>query len=225
VAATPSVKVREAGTSKPIRRSPRRRLGLSHILVGVVAVLAFVFNFLALQNRDATVMVALADQPIAVGTAMTADLIRLEPISAGFSGIDHLVTEDDLSDLEDAIVGRSVAEGELIDRSALVIGRASDGSRSMSIPVTVEHAAGGALTMGDRVDVISMVSDAPAFVATDLEVIAVAERAQSGLSGSGSYFIVVAVTADEALALADAIDNGSIEVIRSTGATVSGEEG
>jgi hypothetical protein len=88
----------------------------------------------------------------------------------------------------------------------------------MSIPVPMEHAAGATLEVGDRVDVISMVGDSPAFVATDLEVVDVGESTQSGLAVAGPYHLVVAVGTDEALALARAIAEGSVEILRSTGA-------
>jgi Flp pilus assembly protein CpaB len=129
-----------------------------------------------------------------------------------------MILEGDLVQLDGWIVGRSVAEGELIDRSIVIQPGAGDGLRTMSIPVTVEHAAGATLVVGDRVDVISIVGDEPSFVAVDLEVVGIAERAQGGLSGVGPYYVVVAVTSGDALALAQAIDVGSIEIVRSTGA-------
>lgn len=188
-------------------------------MIVVAALLAFGLNYLALQNRDATTAVAIAGRPIAEGTAFSADLVRLVPMPADFEGIRHLVAEADLGALEGWIVSRSVAEGELLDRAVLVAPGGGDGLRTMSIPVPVEHAAGATLVVGDRVDVISVVDAIPSYVAVDLEIVAIADTAQEGLAGTGAYHIVVAIDADEALALAGAIDDGSIEVIRSTGAT------
>jgi Flp pilus assembly protein CpaB len=118
-------------------------------------------------------------------------------------------------------VSRSVADGELVDRSIVIRPGANDGLRTMSIPVPVEHAVGATLMVSDRVDVISVIDGQPSFVAEDLEVVSIAATSQGGLSGVGPYHIVVAVTSDEALALAKAIDDGSIEVVRSTGALLS----
>ena len=73
-------------------------------------------------------------------------------------------------------------------------------------------------------DVISIVGAEPSFVATDLEVVSLAETDQGGLSGVGPYYLVVAVTTDDALALARAIADGSIEIVRSTGADHSSPE-
>ncbi len=217
---SPSVITREAGTSAPTVRSARYRPSLSHIAIASAVVLAFVLNFLALQSRDATTLVAIADSSIAAGSPLTPDIVRLVPLSADFEGLDHLVGESDLEDLDGWIVGRSVREGELIDRSLVVRPGAGEGLRTMSIPVPVEHAAGATLVIGDRVDVISMVGEEPAFVATDLEVVSIADTMQTGLSGAGPYHVVVGVSPEQALALARAIADGSLEMLRSTGADV-----
>jgi hypothetical protein len=82
----------------------------------------------------------------------------------------------------------------------------------------MEHAAGATVVVGDRVDVISIIGDAPTFVATDLEVVGVGEASQTGLTVAGPYHVVVAVDTEQALALAKAIAEGSVEVLRSTGA-------
>ncbi len=188
-------------------------------MVALAALLAFGLNYLALQNREATTSVAIADRQIAEGTAFSTDLARLVPMPSDFEGIRYLVAEADLRELEGWVVSRSVAEGELIDRAMLVAPGGGDGLRTMSVPVAIEHAAGATLVVGDRVDVISVIDAGPSFVALDLEIVAIADTTQEGLTGAGAYHIVVAVDAEEALALAGAIDNGSIEVIRSTGAT------
>jgi Flp pilus assembly protein CpaB len=191
-------------------------------MIAIAALLAFGLNFLALQNRDATTSVAIADRPIPEGTAFSIDLVRLVPIPTDFEGIRHLIAETELGDFDGWIVSRSLAAGELLDRSTVIAPGGGDGLRTMSIPVPVEHAAGATLVIGDRVDVISVVDDVPSYVAVDLEIVAVADTTQEGLAGAGAYHVVVAVDADEALALAGAIDDGSIEVIRSTGATSDG---
>jgi Flp pilus assembly protein CpaB len=211
---------REAGTSSPTVRSARYRPSLSHIAIACAVVVAFVLNYLALQSRDATTLVAIADSPIAAGSPLTSDIVRLVPLSADFEGLDHLVGEADLERLEGWIVGRSVGKGELIDRSVIVRPGAGDGLRTMSIPVAAEHAAGATLVIGDRVDVISMVDEEPVFVASDLEVVSIADTTQTGLSGDGPYHVVVGVSPAQALALARAIADGSLEILRSTGAAV-----
>jgi Flp pilus assembly protein CpaB len=192
----------------------------------LAALLAFGLNYLALQNRDASSLVAVAAAPIAEGTALGPDVVRLAPIPSDFEGLEHLVAGDDLAALEGWIAARPLAEGEPIGRSDLVRPGGGEGLRTMSIPVSVEHAAGATVVVGDRVDVISIVGDAPAFVATDLEVVGIGEASQAGLTVAGPYHVVVAVEPAQALALARAIADGSLEVLRSTGAaTIDGGEG
>ncbi|HEY7469719.1 MAG TPA: hypothetical protein VIC07_09380 [Acidimicrobiia bacterium] len=215
---SPSVLTREAGTSKPTRRSVRRP-STAHILIVVAALLAFGLNYLALQSRDATVLVAVADGDIGEGTAFSADLVRLSALPSSFEGVPHLILESDLKRFEGWILTRSLSDGELVDRAIVVHPGATGGRRTMSIPVGVEHAAGATVVAGDRVDVISIVDGESLFVATDLEVVSVADPASGGLSGAEPYHIVVAVTADEALEVAGAIAQGSVELVRSTGAS------
>lgn len=215
---------REAGTSQSPRRAVRRRISATHLVIGVVVALTFLLNYLALQDREDTTMVAVADRPLVAGSALSVSDLRFVPISADFEGISHLLAEEVASDYEGWVVRRSVTEGEVLGRALLLEPGAAPGVRSMSIPVAVEHAVGGSLTEGDRVDVISMDDGAPFYVVVDVEVLDVSETDRGSLGGLGDYHIVVGVDADQALALAAAIDEGSIEVVRSTGA-ISGLPG
>jgi len=225
LASGPSVVAREAGTSTPPAKPVRRRLSLSHILIAVTVFLAFGLNYLALQNRDAEILVAVADGPIAEGSVLTAELVRFVPITADFDALDTLFVEDDFEDMEGRIFARSIPSGGLIDSAALVDAGVEDGHRAMSIPIAIEHAAGARIVIGDRIDVITVVDGVARFVATDMAVIAHAEPQAGGLS-TGAYHVTVAVDEEEALALAEAIAAGSLEVVRSTGAApVSGLDG
>jgi Flp pilus assembly protein CpaB len=199
----------------------RRRPSLSHILIVVTVILAFGLNYLALQNRGAVVLVAVADGPIAEGSVLTAEVVRFVPVAADFDAIDTLFLDDDLIDMEGRILARSIPSGGLIDASSLVDPGVEDGHRAMSIPIAIEHAAGARIVVGDRVDVITVVDGVASFVATDLAVIAHAE-AESGSLSAGAYHVTVAVDEEEALALAKAIDTGSLELVRSTGAAPIG---
>jgi len=225
VASGPSVISREAGTSSPPAKPVRRRPSLSHILISVTVILAFGLNYLALQNREAVILVAIADQPISEGSVLTADALRLVPLAADFDAVETLLVEDDLTAMEGRIFARSIPAGGLIEVAALVDAGVEDGHRAMSIPIAVEHAAGAVMVVGDRVDVITVVDGVARFVATDLAVIAHAEAEGGGLSAA-AYHVTVAVDEEEALALAEAIDAGSLELVRSTGAApISGFEG
>lgn len=225
MATGPSVKSREAGTSTTPVKPVRRRPSLSHILIAVTVILAFGLNYLALQNREAVVLVAVAAEPIAEGSTLTSEVVRFVPVAADFEAVETLLVADDLDDMEGRIFARSIPSGGLIDVAALVDAGVVDGHRAMSIPIAIEHATGARIVVGDRVDVITVADGVASFVATDLAVIAHAEAQAGGLS-TGAYHLTVAVDEEEALALAEAIDTGSLEVVRSTGAApISGSEG
>ncbi|MFQ5522231.1 MAG: hypothetical protein ACE5F5_01450 [Acidimicrobiia bacterium] len=218
MAVSPSVLTREAGTSQPVRRPSRRRPSATHLLIGAVAVLAFTLNFLALRDRDATVMVAVASRHLMVGESLSSDDLRFVPVAADFEALPSLVTEDQASAVRGWVLGRSIPEGGLVERSVLVEPGAPAGLRSMSIPASVEHAAGGSIGPGDRIDIIAVEDGVASYVARDLEVVGVSEGERGSLGGLGAFHIVVAVDEEQALRLAEAIDGASMEVVRSTGA-------
>lgn len=215
---SPSTTQREAGSLQPARRRLSRRLSASHVVIAIVVILAFVLNLLVLHDRDATSLVAIAEQPIPAGSPIEAANIRLVPVDSGFEALPGLVTETDLAQLEGWVTARPIPEGGLIERSAVVEPGSATGLRTMSLPVPVEHAAGGSVVPGDRVDVIAVVDGTAQYVAGGLEVVSVAAGSSGAIGSIAAYHVVVSVDADEALALAQAMDSGSIEIVRSTGA-------
>ncbi len=218
---TPLVDTRGAGTSPVAKPGRCRHPSLSHVLIALAVVLAFTFNFLALQDRDSTALVAVANAPLDAGTSLDSADIRFVPIEAGFEGLASLVEQDRWTSVSGWVLTRPVPEGGVIAVDALTQPLGGDGLRSMSVPVGHEHAAGGLLEIGDVVDVISVGAAGPAFVVSGVEVVGLA--AESGGIGSvGGYFVVLAVDAAQALELAGAIDSGSLEVIRSSGAVPIG---
>lgn len=219
-----STKPREAGPFPPASRTRRWRPSLAHILIAVAAVLAFVLNLVALQDNASTTLVAVADGPIAAGTAFSEEEIRLVPVPTDFAGLDSLLTKSQLPAVEGWIVDRPIGAGGVIESSVVVEPGAPSGLRSMSIPINPEHAAGGAIRAGDRVDVISVSDEDATFVATDVGVISVASGDSDAFGAASDYFVVVGVDASQALVLAKAMASGSVELLRSTGAPPVGTD-
>ena len=215
---------REAGTSKPAGRRIRRRLSGNHLLIALVVVLAFSLNYLALQDRGDKTMVAVANRSLLAGSVMSTSDLRFVSVDSDFGAIDSMIPQSSAGRYDGWILQSAVAEGDLINPAALIEPGAPDGLRSMSIPITVEHAAGGTLVAGDRIDVVSVVDGVAKYVAVGIDLLGVSEDEGGSLGGLSSYHLVVAVDSDQALALAEAIDSGSIEVIRSTGASDLREE-
>ena len=213
----PSTTMREAGTSILAARAPRWRPTLSHALIGLAVLMAFAFNLLALRDRTATTMVAVADQPIPAGTPVSMSDLRFVPIPSDFEGLASLLEQSAAAGVEGWIADRNIGSGSVIERSAVVEPGAPSGFRSMSIPVSVDHATGGTLRSGDRIDVIVVDDGVAEFIASDIGVLSTAEAA-GGLGAIGDYHVVVAVDAEQALDIASAIAGGSIELVRATGA-------
>lgn len=214
---------RGAGTSQPVGRPARRRVSATHLLIGVVVILAFLLNFLALQDRKQTTMVAVANNALSAGSTLSMSDLRFIPIDADFEAIGSLIDEGGVSVYEGWVLQRPIADGELIRPGILGEPGAPSGLRTMSLPASVEHAAGGALSSGDRIDIISVLDGTAFYVATDVEVLGISESEGASFGGSANFHILIAVESDQALALAGAIDSGSLEVVRSTGASRIGD--
>jgi Flp pilus assembly protein CpaB len=202
----------------PARRRLRRRPSATHILIAVVVILAFVLNLLVLRDRSSTMLVAVARHQLTTGSVLGPDSVRLIPVESDFESLDHLITDESLGSYDGWVLRRAIDEGALLDVSSLVQPGDGSGPRSMCLPVDREQAAGGSLVAGDRVDVISVVDGEAGFVASDLEVTGVAEDSSGGIGAVSQYHIVLSVSADQALALAAALDSDSLEIVRSTGA-------
>ena len=205
------------------RRSPFARLSGAHWLMLAAGMAALLANLAFLRQADTSVQVAVAGRPLAAGTAIAAADLSAVNLNAGDEVMAGLVRWDQVESLTGWITARPIQAGDLITRSALLAAAAPNGLKAMSIPVEAAHAAGGEIVAGDRVDVIGGTDGQARFLVTDAEVLEVAAPSGGGIGGIGSSFVVLAVDTAGSLRLAEALDAGAIEVIRSTGS--SGEVG
>lgn len=213
---SPSLASREAGSSKPARRAVRRRPTASHFLIALAVLLAFTLNLLALQSRGDTVLVAVAGDAIPAGSRLTPEMVRMVPVASGFVGLQSLLGEPDVAALTGWVVQREIAAGGVVDRSNLAMPAGPEGLRAMSVPVPVARAAGGRILVGDRVDVVAVQEGEARYVIMGSEVLAVAQVG-TGFA-SVDFHLVLAVDADQALLLAEAMASGPVDIVRSTGA-------
>lgn len=205
-------------------RPRRRRPAAGALLPTVLAVLAGVFAYQALQSRAAMTDVLVARTYIAAGQPVNAGNTRRVEVHASDAELDRgLVAPSQLADRFVATV--DLPAGEPVTSAELATGGQGIGLGAMSLPVPEDQAVGGALAAGDLVDVIQTGAAAGAkYVAQDLRVLEVAP-ASSGLGAlgatSGQFFVVVAVNRQVALALSAALagnsnagDASSLEVVR-----------
>jgi pilus assembly protein CpaB len=184
----------------------------------VAAVLAFIANLAFLRGQDRTVAVAAATRTIESGTVVGAGDLQSVPLDAAAEVLATLIRWEQVSDLTGRVATRTIAAGRLIGPDDFLPVAAAGGLRAMSIPVEPEHAVGGNLVPGDRVDVIAVVDGLAEYVVTDTEVLAVAPGERGALTGTVDFFVVLAVDAETALRLSEAVEGGGVELIRSTGA-------
>lgn len=196
----------------------RGRLSIAHMLILLAGLLAVLLNFAVLRSRDASVDVLVASRDLATGQIIDAEDIGLVALAADEALLDTLLTASNRHEAVGQILTSPIAAGDLIRRSDLRPSIAASGLRAMSIPIDRNHASGGAIAVGDSVDVIAVTGGVAEYIAVGLDVIDLATSSSGGLGG-GQFFVTVAVDSVTALRLAYAIDAGSLEILRSTGAS------
>lgn len=194
------------------------RLSTGHLLMLLAGVVAAVANYAALTGGEGRMSVLVADAEIAAGDPLDAAALSTAAIDPAGSLGDRLVGASERSDLDGAVAATRVETGEPLRRSDVQEAAAPGGQRAMSVPVDAPHAVGGALRPGDRVDLIETNGTEAAYLVTDAQVLAVPEGGDGGLKGLSGFSVTIAVGADEALELAEAIHEGELDVVRATGA-------
>ncbi len=201
-----------------LRRPWWSHVSAGHALIAIVGVLAFLLNLAVLRGATRSELFAVAARDIPSGARLTPDLVRFVELSGPPELTSRLIGEADIETEAGSVFAHPISSGDPIPHAVLIGPASVDGHRAMSIPIGVEHAAGGRIVAGDRVDVVAVDAGVGRFVASDLEVISVPESTRGALGSSGTYFVVVSVDADTALELATALADQDLEVIQATGA-------
>ena len=204
---------------EPVPKRPLlRRLSLGHLIMVLAGMLAFLLVLAVLRERGEVLQIAVAVDQIDAGTALASSDVRYADLS---DADDTLL----LAFLTPEVVDQAIADGWVATRT-LRAGvplttsdfrkeAATSELRAMSVPIGTEHAVNGAIVPGDRIDIIVVRQGVAQYVATDIEVIAIGTTSATGRS---DFALTVAVDATTSLRLAGAINNGSLEIVRATGA-------
>ena len=201
------------------KRGPLSRLSLGHVIMIVAGLFAFLLVFSILRSRAETVQIAAAAVQLRAGTTVNdgafiyAELVATDRTVLGtFLGPEQVAR----AIAEGWVVTRTVPAGDPVRMTDFRTEADPFELRAMSIPIDRGHAVAGVLQAGDLVDVIVVREGIAGYVATGVEVLDVA-GADSQI-GAG-FSVTVAVDGPASLRLASSMRDGSIELVRATGAS------
>ncbi len=205
------------------RRTLMSRLSLGHLVMVIAGLLAFLLVLVVLNDRAETSRIALAGRDIEAGTAISFadfDFVEVSGLSGQILG--SFLSQDQLEVgvAQGWIAARTLTAGTAVGSDDFRTAASDNELRAMSIPINAGNAVGGVLSQGDRVDIIVVRSAIASYVATNVEVIRV-QTSGSSIGSGGAVTVTVAVDADTSLRLASAINDGSIEIVRATGAALA----
>lgn len=180
-----------------------------------------------LQDAQNTVEVWTAARDLPQDQALTSADVVPKAVHLPPELMDEYVVAS--TDLDGAVVMRPVMEGELLSNAAIADGAVASAGRSMTIPVAPEHAVGGALRPGDRIDVFGSFDAGDARAKTLLLVrgVSIIHMVEAGGLVMGEEAVVgvtVSVTPEEAARLAFAVRNAEIDIVRVDGNPEAGSD-
>ena len=126
------------------------------------------------------------------------------------------------TELEGGVVTRPVMQGEMVAVGAIAEEATASTGRSITIPVSPEHAVGGALRPGDRIDVFGTFDAGDARARTLLLVrgVSIRDIVEAGgvvVEQESVIGVTVSVTPEEAARLAFAIRSADLDIVRVDG--------
>ena len=216
-----------AGASRvglPRRRALAGRLSTGHVVMVLAGVLGVLFTLNVLRAADHTRPILAAARDIAPGTVISSRSVRVVRVHVDDQVLATLFDASELDALRGRVAVSHMSAGALVSRDEVRAAASGDAPRAMSFPIPRSRAVGGALVIGDRVDVLSVrrTTGQSAYVATDVQVLAFSARASGPLQGSDDASVTIAIDADSAGRIASALETGSITLVRATGAAPIG---
>lgn len=212
------------GSVESLRAAKRpwwSRASAAQIFMIVAGILAFIVNLTILRARDDVTLIAVAATDINAGVTIDeASHITYVEINGDGDSISPMLTVAEVETYAGRILSSPMRAGDLFIESELVLAATPLDQRAIALAVGRDHAVGGEIGIGDRVDVIWVNDDVAEYVVTGVEVIdtSASERSGGAFSANQTFSITVAVDDVQALRLAEALNSGQIEVVRSTGA-------
>lgn len=226
-----SLTPRDAASASPSSadagRLAGRRPGLPNgraVVGGLLVATAAIGTFAAWSGADAApstrYVVAARDLP--VGQLLAADDLELVALDAPSGLADRAFATPEL------VVGqRTVAplrSGELVQRSAVVVPEGADDGYQVSFSIARSDALAGTLEEGEAVDLLATYGSSASSSST--EVVAagavVAQLAEGDGAARGDLVVLLTLPPSaDVLAATNAIQQGALTVVRSTGAPLA----
>jgi Flp pilus assembly protein CpaB len=204
------------------RRAGRPQWVNARTLLGLVLfAAAFLGGRQVLREGDTTVPIWVASRDLSSGAELGVENLEIARVDLPGGLLDSYVGAS--VSLDGARLTRPVSEGELIPAAWTAHLAPGSTPNALTVPVTPEHAVGGDLAPGDRIDVYASfdVGDVRArtmVVARGVEVLDVITAGGLVVGEEAVVGITVAVDATDVGRLAFAIRNGEIDVVRVEGA-------
>jgi Flp pilus assembly protein CpaB len=191
------------------------------ILGAILFVLAFVAGHRYLQAANTTSPVWVAARDLPQDSVIGPEDLRVAEarFPADLAGTYASASRE----VEGLILTSTVRSGELIPQTALGQEAADGSDRSITLPVVPEHAVGGALRTGDRIDVYATfdpgdVRARTVLLARAVEILDTVSAGSSVLGEGAIVGVTVAVSQDEAARLAFATRTGELDLVKVLGA-------
>jgi Flp pilus assembly protein CpaB len=223
VVQTPVVAERTNGAASGApRRATGRRPALPNgraVVGGLLVAAAAVGTYAAWSSADdaPSTRFAVAARDLAVGQVVEAGDLRLVAFDAPAGIAGAAFGEADAGLLVGQVTVAPVREGDLLQRSSVVVPEDVEPGRQVSFPIDVADALGGTLEEGERVDVLATFDEGETEVVVEDAVVA---RIRGGdEEGDGQLVVLLSVPDDaDVLALTTAVRRGAITLVRTTGA-------
>jgi Flp pilus assembly protein CpaB len=195
-------------------------MSTGHVVMVLAGALGVLLTLSVLRAADDTRPMIAVARDIAPGTVIDSRALRITRVHVDGAVRATLFDATALESLKGKVAVERISAGSLLGRNALRT--ATDGGvpRAMSFPIPRSRAVGGALVVGDRVDVLGVRRNTgrSGYVATDVQILAFASRGSGPLEGSDDASVTIAVDSGEAARLASALEVGTITLVRATGA-------
>ena len=197
----------------------RLRLPDARVGVGVLLVAVSVLGGLRLSGAsESSVAVLSAGSSLASGHQIEARDLVLTSVSVEASVGATLIRAEDQRSVIGRVVARPIQSGSLLTTRDL--GRSNESLREITVPVTPEHALGGAAEPGDIVDVLATFDGGgdtarTIIVSSRAEVVSTLRPEQVFGGAGGVTALTLAVPNDDAMFIVFAMRTGEIDILRS----------